>query len=80
MPSISIRSLPDLGSDHYPILVKIAIGPDRMIRKKRSKWIIEEEKWKKWGKKVWKHDPKVARNQEEELENFMESILIPSIK
>ena len=34
---IQIKKLPDMGSDHYPIQIKLAIGPDKMSRGKRSK-------------------------------------------
>ena len=67
IPSINIRSMPDLASDHYPILVKLAIGPNRLSRGKRSKWIQEIEKWTTWQSDVMSHTPKEARNQEVEI-------------
>ena len=78
IPSINIKSMTDIASDHYPILIKLAIGPDRMVRGKRRKWIYEEHKWTNWQTEVMSQAPKIADNQEEEITNFMESITVPS--
>ena len=49
---IVIKEKGCLGSDHYPIQVKIAIEPERITRGKRRKWIIEENNWNAWRKNL----------------------------
>ena len=51
-PLISMRTMADLGSDHMPILTKIAIKAEESVRGKRKQWIFEEGNWKNWENKM----------------------------
>ena len=81
LPKIKIKKLPDLGSDHYPILIRLAIGPDKMSRGKRSKWIQHENNWTDWKVEVIKNTTAInTENINEDVLNYNSSIIKASEK
>ena len=41
----STKALADHGSDHFPVLTKLYLAPEKVTKEKRPKWIITEDKW-----------------------------------
>ena len=72
--SIKIQSQQCLGSDHYPTLIKLAVGPERISRGKRRKWIFDNTKWTVWQNELMKQEPKAATEVEEEVKDFTKDI------
>merc|ERR1711874_269773 len=72
--SITIQPQQCLGSDHYPILIKLAVGPERLSRGKRSKWIFDNTKWTVWQNELMKQEVKAATQVEVEVKDFTKDI------
>ncbi|CAL4227525.1 unnamed protein product [Meganyctiphanes norvegica] len=51
LPQTNVQTLDDMRSDHLPVQVTLNIEPNRKVRGKRSKWIINDEFWPTWQKK-----------------------------
>ena len=46
------KLLGDSGSDHDPVLTTVNLKPDKIVRSRRPKWKIKENKWKLWEDNV----------------------------
>ena len=73
--STTIQAQQCLGSDHYPILIKLAVGPERISRGKRSKWIFDKSKWTVWQSELLKQEIKAATPIEKEVKDFTKDII-----
>ena len=63
--------LGDSGSDHDPVLTTVRIKPDKIVRRRRPKWKLKEDKWPIWKSNV--PPQQVAPSSlEEEAKNFGE--------
>ena len=83
-PSTTVSVQTDIASDHYPVLVKVAVGPEKITRGKRRKWIYDETKWTAWKTEVMNTTTPPTQtldnklNINSEAENFITDITTPS--
>ena len=52
LPIIETKPMASHGSDHYPVHTKINITPEKVIRTKRPKWKLKEDKWDEWREEI----------------------------
>ena len=67
------KLLGDSGSDHDPVLTTVSLKPDKILRNRRPKWKIKDNKWKLWKDNVPAQQV-APTSLEEEAKNFGEML------
>ena len=79
LPSFDIKTIPDYGSDHDPVIATIEINPNKTIRGKRPRWKLENVNWQNWKTKLEKPTNEQLKSRqpgdlEKDYKNFTSSI------
>ena len=70
---IEVKVMPDSGSDHFPILTKLNLTPETVIKEKRPKWKITNDRWEIWAENI-EELTEVYENSEELNKAFTKSL------
>ena len=70
IPRSEVNSLADCGSDHLPVSLKLNCFPSWTEIKFRGKWVLNNENWPKWEKKLKESLLELKGSLEEKIRIF----------
>ena len=80
LPRTLVTTLPDLGSDHLPVRIKLSLRPERRQRGKRRKWIlnVNDTVWTTWQSTIAALPPRAEGTLEAEYEEYVQGLQMVS--